>query len=81
MKRLHRCIKRSRYLFFRLAGEVDHAKTVFCLKPPESQVVQYCREFDSSPDVFVSVMLAKAARPADPKGKTCFHCEINDFRV
>ena len=52
--------------FFRLAGGADHDKTVFCLKLPESQVVQYCREFDSSPNVFVSVMLAKAARHFDP---------------
>ena len=52
--------------FFRLAGGADHDKTVFCLKLPESQVVQYCRKFDSSPNVFVSVMLAKAARHFDP---------------
>ncbi len=55
--------------FFRFTGGADHNKTVFCLKLPESQVMRYCREFDSSPNVFVSVMLAKAARRFDPAGE------------
>ena len=52
--------------FFRLACGADRDKTVFCLKLHESQVMQYCREFDGTPNVIVSVMLAKAARRFDP---------------
>ena len=52
--------------FFRLTDESDRNKRVFCLKLSESQIMQYCREFDSSPNVFLSVMLAKAARRWDP---------------
>ena len=54
--------------FLRLAGGADRGKTVFCLKLHESQVLQYCRDFDGTPNVIVSVMLAKAARRLDPSG-------------
>lgn len=52
--------------FFRLTCGADHDKTVFCLKLKESQVMQYCREFDGTPNVVVSLMMAKAARRFDP---------------
>ena len=52
--------------FFRPACGTGSGKTVFCLKLRESQVMQYCREFDGTPNVIVSVMLAKAARRFDP---------------
>ena len=52
--------------FFRLACGTDRDKTVFCLKLSESQVMRYCREFDGTPNVFISVMMAKAARRFDP---------------
>ena len=52
--------------FFRLADGTDRAKTVFCLKLSESQIMQYCRDFDSTPNVIASVMLAKAARRWNP---------------
>ncbi len=52
--------------FFRLIDDEDHKKTVFYLKLPEAQVMQYCRDFDGSPNVFFSVMLARAARRYDP---------------
>ena len=52
--------------FFRLTDGTDRNKRVFCLKFHESQIMQHCREFDSTPNVFVSVMLAKAARRRDP---------------
>ena len=52
--------------FFRPACGSGRGKTVFCLKLRESQVVQYCRAFDGTPNVIVSVMLAKAARRFDP---------------
>lgn len=54
--------------FFRLSCGADRDKTVFCLKLPESQVMQYCRDFDGTPNVIVSVMMAKAARRLDPSG-------------
>lgn len=53
--------------FFRLAGETDSDKRVFYVKLPESQVMQYCRDNDGSPNVFAAVMLAKAARRYDPE--------------
>ena len=52
--------------FFRLTYGTNRDKTVFCLKLRESQVIQYCREFDGSPNVIVSVLMAKAARRLDP---------------
>lgn len=52
--------------FFRLACGADRDNTVFCLKLHESQVMQYCRAFDGTPNVIVSVMMAKAARRFDP---------------
>lgn len=52
--------------FFRLACGADRDKTVFCLKLHESQVMRYCRAFDGTPNVIVSVMMAKAARRFDP---------------
>lgn len=57
--------------FFRLTDDTDRNKHVFCLRIPESQIMQYCREYDSSPNVFLSVILARAARRWDPvSGKT-----------
>ena len=52
--------------FFRLADGTDRNKRGFCLKLHESQILQYCREYDSTPNVFASVMLAKAARRWNP---------------
>ena len=52
--------------FFRLARGADRGKTVFCLKLRESQVMRYCRTFDGTPNVIVSVIMAKAARRLDP---------------
>jgi len=52
--------------FFRPACGADRDKTVFCLKLHESQVMRYCRSFDGTPNVIVSVMMAKAARRLDP---------------
>ena len=52
--------------FFRLADGTEHDKRVFYLKLPESQVMQYCSDYDGSPNVFAAVMLAKAARRYDP---------------
>ena len=35
---------------------------IFYLRLPEDQVMKYCRDNDGSPNVFCSVLLAKAAR-------------------
>ena len=52
--------------FFRLTDTADNDKTVFYVKLSESQIMQYCRDYDGSPNVIVSVLLAKAARRWDP---------------
>ena len=52
--------------FFRLAGGMELDKRVFYLKLPEERVMSYCREKDASPNVLLSVFLAKAARRYDP---------------
>ena len=52
--------------FFRLTDTADAKKTVFYVKLSEAQIMQYCRDFDGSPNVIVSILLAKAARRWDP---------------
>ena len=54
-------------VFLRLTDAADACKTVFYVKLSEAQVMQYCRDFDGSPNVIVSVLLAKAARRRDPE--------------
>ncbi len=51
--------------FFRIVDAADSDKRVFRLQLPESQLMQYCRTFDGTPNVFLSVMLARAARRFD----------------
>ena len=55
--------------FFRLANAEKADKTVFYLKLPEAQVMRCCRDYDGSPNVLMSVMLAKAARRMDPENE------------
>jgi hypothetical protein len=55
--------------FFRLSDGVDSRKTVFYVKLSERQVMQYCREYDGSPNVLISVLLAKAARRWNPESE------------
>ena len=55
--------------FFRLNDGADSSKTVYYVKLSEMQVMQYCREYDGSPNVLISVMLAKAARRWNPESK------------
>ena len=52
--------------FLRLTDTTDTDKTVFYVKLSEKQVMQYSRDFDSTPNVLMSVMVAKAARRLDP---------------
>ena len=53
--------------FMRLLIGKDNDKRVFYLKLPESQVMQYCRDQDGSPNCLFAVLLARAARRYDPK--------------
>lgn len=53
--------------FFRLTDAAGAGKTVFYLKLSEAQLMQYCRSFDGTPNVILSVLLAKAARRRDPE--------------
>ncbi len=45
-------------------GTHDNSFATF-LKIPESQMMQYCRDFDGSPNTFLAVMLARAVRRYD----------------
>ena len=55
--------------FFRLVNTAKTEKTAFYMKLPEAQVMRYCREYEGSPNVLISVLLAKAARRLDPESK------------
>ena len=55
--------------FFRITDAAGAGKTVFYVKLSEAQVMQYCRDYDGSPNVLISVMLAKAARRWNPESK------------
>jgi len=55
--------------FFRLVNTAKTEKTAFYMKLPETQVMRYCREYDGSPNVLISVLLAKAARRLDPESE------------
>ena len=63
--------------FLRLTDAADNDKTVFFMKLSEAQIMKYCRDCDSTPNVLMSVMLAKAARRLDPENEkpiTVFVC-------
>lgn len=53
--------------FYRINKTGERDPRVFYLKLPESQVMKYCHTNDGSPNVFCSVMLARAARRTDPE--------------
>ena len=55
--------------FYRLNNGEDHDPTITYVKLSESQLMQYCRDFDGSPNAFISVMLARAMRRYDPKSE------------
>ena len=52
--------------FYRIKQTGEKNPRIFYLKLPESQVMKYCHANDGSPNVFCSVMLARAVRRADP---------------
>lgn len=59
-------VKETAADFYRLGEGQDTDGRVFYLKMPQSQLMQYCRDNDGSPNVFFSVMLAKAVRSYAP---------------
>ena len=58
--------KRPTEDFYRLNTGAEKDQRITYIKLPEAQLMQYCRDFDGSPNVFVSVMLARTARRYDP---------------
>ncbi len=53
--------------FYRLAKTAADAEgKTFYLRLPEAQVMRYCRENDGSPNVLLSVLLARTIRRMDP---------------
>ena len=68
--------------FYRLNKTGVTDPQIFYLKLPETQVMKYCRDNDGSPNVFCSVMLAKAARRYDPENdKTISVCVAIDHKA
>lgn len=62
--------------FFRLHDAAGAGKTVFYVKLPEAQVLRYCRDYDSTPNVLMSVALARAARRMDPENEKTFTVQV-----
>ena len=52
--------------FLRVKTEGDPAPQVHCIKLKESQLIEYCRDFDGSPNAMIAVMFARTARKYDP---------------
>ena len=52
--------------FYRVKVEGDPQPQIHCIKTAESQLIQYCRDFDGSPNAMIAVLLARAARKYDP---------------
>ena len=50
----------------KLADKLKKGKNIF-LKIPEARVIEICQESDASPNVLLSVLLAKAVRRMDPE--------------
>ena len=54
--------------FYRLNdGEDNKPEIMTYIKLSESQLMQYCRDYDGSPNAFLSVMFARAIRRYDPQ--------------
>ena len=48
--------------FFRLNDGTENVSYVNYIKLSEDELMQYCKDFDGSPNAFISVMLARSAR-------------------
>ena len=58
--------KRPTEDFCRLNAGAERDPGLTCIKLSEAQLMQYCQDFDGSPNAFLSVMFARAARRYDP---------------
>ena len=61
--------KESTKDFYRLNGGTDAGDRITYIKLSEGQLIQYCRDFDGSPNAFISVMFARAVRRYDPNNE------------
>lgn len=52
--------------FYRLNNGKVWDEHITYIRLSESQIMQYCRDFDGSPNTFISVMFARAVRRYDP---------------
>ena len=52
--------------FYRLNAGEDKDQRITYIKLSEGQLMQYCKDFDGSPNAFLSVMFARAVRRFDP---------------
>ncbi|MBQ1491988.1 MAG: hypothetical protein IIZ39_08500, partial [Blautia sp.] len=55
--------------FYRLNKGMENDARLFCVKLSEGQLMQYCRDFDGSPNAFLAVILARAIRSYDPESE------------
>ena len=52
--------------FFRLNDGSDSDRWITFIRLPEAQMMRYCRDFDGSPNAFLSVIMARTVRRYDP---------------
>ena len=55
--------------FYRLNDGTDAGDRITYIKLSEGQLIQYCKDFDGSPNAFISVMFARAVRRYDPNNE------------
>lgn len=55
--------------FYRLSDGTDTDQQITYLKLSEAQLMQYCRDYDGSPNAFFSVIFARAVRHYDPESE------------
>lgn len=55
--------------FYRLNKEEKNDPQITYLKLSEDQLMQYCKDYDGSPNAFLSVIFARAVRRYDPKSE------------
>ncbi len=62
--------------FYRLNNGTDFDARTTYLKLSEAQLMQYCKDFDGSPNAFLSVMFARAVRHYDPASEKTISAAI-----
>ena len=55
--------------FYRLNDGNEKDSRITCIRLSEAQLMQYCKDYDGSPNAFLSVMLARAVRRYDPENE------------